>query len=381
MRDDYSRLKENAERQVQSWRWATSGMFAVEPLIFERHERRRGRWLKQAPANQDGAYEYGFDTLGRVRLERQHVRFDGYPERRWFYESFFFYDVSKIDRFLYSYNTDKEAIAFARASVVDQRVSMVESRAVRGVSRERYVWDGPHVVAVHVEHATVEPSGEYLGLKPHGSYWAEYDAKGLLDTLTAGSSSQPSSGGKQRLIYKRPQPGVTLASLVSGVQPTLASAVVDAIRNAAVSEPAYCIALAWDPGQTSSLPPSLGVGLESYRSRLCNAGLQQQDELIWNPAEFDTWIELPRESLTQHCQQLNQYCSQRDNWSGAARMLNDISQTLSLRDWSPDLPITSDFFVYAIDLELVDLYRNVEKACPPNTLRSLRSRGLLCKRR
>ena len=59
------------------------------------------------------------------------------------------------------------------------------------------------------------------------------------------------------------------------------------------------------------------------------------------------------------------------------RLLCAVAARLNLRDWSDTLPVAEDFMVYPVDLELVDLERNLTDCLPPDRLARLRERGLL----
>ncbi|MEU4474959.1 hypothetical protein [Micromonospora sp. NPDC023888] len=58
------------------------------------------------------------------------------------------------------------------------------------------------------------------------------------------------------------------------------------------------------------------------------------------------------------------------------RLLCAVAARLNRRDWSATLPVTDDFVVYAVDLELVDLERNLTDCLPPDRLAQFRERGL-----
>ncbi|RZU78059.1 hypothetical protein EV384_6809 [Micromonospora kangleipakensis] len=50
---------------------------------------------------------------------------------------------------------------------------------------------------------------------------------------------------------------------------------------------------------------------------------------------------------------------------------------LNRQDWTVRMPVTDDFVVYAVDLELVDLDRNLAACVPAQRLALLRDRGLV----
>lgn len=80
----YNQIKQSCEAKVAVWQWASNDWYDPRPLWFERQGNRPGRLLKKSPKKQDDKVEYGFDERGVVQVARQHVRFEGYPERIWF---------------------------------------------------------------------------------------------------------------------------------------------------------------------------------------------------------------------------------------------------------------------------------------------------------
>ncbi len=370
-------LRAKAESAVREWRWATDVMFELEPLWKERHQLAMGRWLKQPPLKKADRYEYGLDDEGCVRMERQHVRFAAYPERLWCYETFYFYNRDDVERYRYSYHPEADAISFSRYHLAGRRVVLAQTRAQRGVSLERYVWRGASVTEVHTEHAPVDPDGTYAEPMHAASYTTSYGADGSLDELLSHRLDSLRDGAQATLVYKRQPKGTTWESLLQPLRVALVREVFEGVRRIGVAEPAYCLALAWSPGQVQSLPPGVAIGLTSHRSRWLAGNETPPREMLWNPAEFGTWVHLDSAALAALVQPVNQYCCARSNWSKVGTMLNGVAQSLSLLDWSAALPTTKDFFAYATDLNLVDLDRNIKASCPPATLQRLQTQGLL----
>src|SRR5882672_10152506 len=88
----YRALKRDCEAKVVAWRWAPNDWYDPRPLRIERQGNRPARLLSTPPKKQADKFEYGLDELGVVHVERQHVRFEGYPERIWFSEMFYVRD-------------------------------------------------------------------------------------------------------------------------------------------------------------------------------------------------------------------------------------------------------------------------------------------------
>jgi hypothetical protein len=107
-------------------------------------------------------------------------------------------------------------------------------------------------------------------------------------------------------------------------------------------------------------------------------------ETAWSPADFDTSTDVdlddagPVRLVRQELSLLD--ADDHDACAGAAigrRLMCAVAARLNLRDWAGALPVTDDFVVYSVDLELVDLQRNLAECLPPNRLAALRERGLL----
>lgn len=75
-RAPYRQRKKRAESQVVEWRWATGPFYGLMPFEPECGQYKRGRPLSRAPKSRDG-YEFGFDSAGRLVVERTWSGFSG----------------------------------------------------------------------------------------------------------------------------------------------------------------------------------------------------------------------------------------------------------------------------------------------------------------
>jgi hypothetical protein len=373
MSSEYRELKKRCEAKVTAWQWASNDWYDPRPLWFERQGGKPGRLFKKAPKNPAYKFEYGFDEHGVVHVERQHIRFEGYPERIWFYEKFYVRGEDVIEISLYNYHPDKESISFDRGTGKDGRIELWESRGQKGLSRERYSWENDRVSVISVEHAAIDDGAPRRPLAHWNRFEAEYDEKGLLGLLCF----WPGQPETVEAIYRRSPQNTTLKQMLSDLHGALVSSIVERVRSAKISDAVFSLVLAWDPGQDQSLPPHIGLGLERERSKWLRENRDDAKSYLWNPAEYEVFLSLESKDLTEICRCINQECKLRDSWAGVAKLLNNIAKELSARDWTGLLSTTEDFVAYATDLELTDFHRNLKASTPPSILKRLSKNGWL----
>jgi hypothetical protein len=369
----YRELKQGCEAKVVAWQWASNEWYAPRPLWFQRQGNRPGRLLKMPPKKQDYKYEYGFDEHGVVHVERQHIRFEGYPKRIWFYEKFYVRDNDVLEVSLYNYHPEKEPIAFDRGTFRNDRLELWESRGRGGLSREKYLWQNDQVAVIRVEHTPIDDRTPRQPLAHWNRFEARYDGKGLLELLCY----WPNHAETVEVIYRRPPQNVTLEQMLSDLHGALVSSIVESVCSAKISESIFSLVLAWDPGQDQSLPPHIGLGLERERSRWLQEHGDDAKCYLWNPAEYEVSLSLDSKELTEICRSINQECRLRESWMGAVKVLNNIAKELSARDWTGLLSTTDDFVAYATDLELTDFHRNLKASTPTSILKRLSKKGWL----
>src|SRR5262249_22033193 len=108
---------------------------------------------------------------------------------------------------------------------------------------------------------------------------------------------------------------------------------------------------------------------------------------IWSPADIseDTPVDLT--AVADTARLLGQELSladadditspQRQGRERARELLCAVAAELNAHDWTQELSTTDDFVVYAVNLELADLDRNMPACLPRTRLALLRERGLL----
>jgi hypothetical protein len=94
---------------------------------------------------------------------------------------------------------------------------------------------------------------------------------------------------------------------------------------------------------------------------------------IWNTAEFSVYADLTDDTeLAKLCELLNQECGLRDLWNLVTKMLNEVAKILGTFDWSDSVKTTSDFVVFANDIEGSDLRQNFNFSVPSNLLKQFK---------
>lgn len=374
--DRYRSLKRTCEEQVVTWRWASNDLYDPRPLYFEMHGHKKGRLLKQVPKTPDHKPEYGYDSAGIVHLARKHVRFSGYPDRLWFYETFYLRGGDEIEVAHFNYHPDKEPIFYAKGNYDDEgRLRFWRSRARGGLTREAYIWDEDKILQIEVEYVRAGNDGTLGALLPYTRYEIHYAEDGTMERVLCHWCRRPDHPSEStQIVYERRPASVTLEQMVTTLRSILKDAIVDLIRRAWISAPVYSLVLAWGPGQQGSLPPSIGLGLDSERQDWLQTDGKEAKEYLWNPAEYQNFLEIRTESVEQACRALNQECQLKDSWKLANQMLNELARELNAIDWTGILQTTDDFVAYAVDFELTHLRDNLKYSAGPMLVKMFEQR-------
>jgi hypothetical protein len=170
---------------------------------------------------------------------------------------------------------------------------------------------------------------------------------------------------------------VTVKSLTRFVRQRLLEMIPQCVQAGGLKEPAYCLVLAYDAEAEEILEPTLGVGLESERQKWLREKGDQAWLSIWNPAEFANFsegpIQLNDEELHRASTWLNRLLAEREQTAPAIKLLVAVAAELEKLDWSRYLQTAPDFVVYAVDLELRHLRKNLKKIVAPKKLAALKA--------
>lgn len=345
-----------AESHVVGWEWSTDlARWVPEPYYHERIGTPRGHRLKSEPVGLDDVARYGFDVDGLLRVGEIHRR-----------------DRTRTTVIA---TPDQDR---ALRHIFDERdvlvaVQLYELERGRAVSGYHYSAGGQWTWSeFDYDTATGLPVRMRWGGSPEGfdEHTAqvrvagsiahfEHDEQGKLVRIV-GRNQLP--GEPDLVLYKRRRKGVSRRELARRVADQLTEAVPAAVDSASLREPVWCLALHYDPG--APLPPSVVLGAEP--------------EL--NPAEWEAArrLELDEPQLLESCAELwSEWGGEDSGPALARRLLNGVAKRLNELDWSDLVSAEEAFFVYAVDLELEDLERNLERSLTRTQLGMLRRRGVV----
>ncbi|GAA2640449.1 hypothetical protein [Paractinoplanes durhamensis] len=375
--DEYETRKQAATAAVASWDWYTWPGLDPRPLHFERDLLKPGRRLDARPPVDRDVQRIGFDAQGRVAVIEE---YSGFLNGRLYYETFLHYgdDVVEAAHF----DTDRP-IYLHEYRYEDGLMRSAETVARGGSGRESYAYTGGRISRIEIEH-----SG-----RSQAALVAEHDDRGLLRLVEA-------MGSATRVRYVRPPAGFDLEVACGTVEDMLVALIPAAAARLAVDEPIDCLALSY--GQATQLSIEITAATAEERAELRSIDA----DAVWSPAEFETGTALdldldldgtaldgtaldgtalddtalddtgPIQLVRQELKLLD--ADDVDVSAGSElgrRLLCAVALRLNRHDWSATLPVTDDFVVYAVDLELADLDRNLADCLPPDRLAQLREQG------
>ena len=152
------------------------------------------------------------------------------------------------------------------------------------------------------------------------------------------------------------------------------------VSSAAIREPIYCVALAYDDEGNDALPPTIGIGLESERQLWKVEHGKNAKEFVWNPAEFfhyeKSHTHFSDDALDEACDYLNGKWAEAGSVAPAAKLLMETAVTLNQTNWPASIQRTQDFVVYAITFEGNGLHKSLKASLTPEKFAKLKSEGL-----
>ena len=175
--------------------------------------------------------------------------------------------------------------------------------------------------------------------------------------------------------------GLTVKSLKETVRKRLVALIPELLSAAAIPEPIYCVALAYDDEGNDALPPTIGIGLESERQRWKVEHGKNAKDFVWNPAEFfhyeKSHTQFSDEALEEACDYLNGKWAEAGSVAPAAKLLMETAVTLNQTNWPSSVQRTHDFVVYAVGFEGSGLQKSLKAGLTSEQLAMLKSEGLL----
>jgi hypothetical protein len=319
---------------------------------------------RRAAAN----HAYGYDRKGRIVViedlhwDHENAAGGGAKQKTAVFEHFLRYPGSQIWVSCFRLKN-----LFSVQAATESSGRIVESREYRfdiGAERTRYVWDGKVLKAAISIDGAGRPTSEAV------YDWANNETRfyRIRRDGTRVPEGEPTAEA------------VNLKVLWKTIQERLLKAIPRMVAAAGIKQRVYCLALAYD-GEGDVLPPLLGIGLASEREKWVSECGKDAREMIWNPAEFahyeKDYTQIQDEELDEACQSFNQAAAERVSGNPAKRMLSDLAGALARYDWSRKLKTTPDFVVFAVDLELADLRKNLKVSVPAARLNQLKKAGYL----
>jgi hypothetical protein len=94
----------------------------------------------------------------------------------------------------------------------------------------------------------------------------------------------------------------------------------------------------------------------------------EDDESRWSPADMYNETSVDLTAVADTARLLAQELTLRAELDRGRVLLCSVAAELNGHDWASVLPVTDDFVVYAVDMELVDLHRNMRDCVPADKL-------------
>jgi len=382
---EYEQRRATAYAAVVRWHWYSWHAYDLRPLHYERALLKPGRRLAERPPLDRDHDRIGFDAQDRpvVMLE-----YSGFLDGKLYYET---YREYLTDRGLVEeahFSADRKPIYLHEYRFDGGLIRAAWSAASGGGGYETYEYAGSRVTRIAIYHAapTGRPGRRLHPPAPYQVINAEYDDAGLsrLEIEWQGAQTE--------LKYQRPPDGFTVERACRQVHRELVRQIPAAVRGLTIDAPAYCVALAYQHEDPLDFRVQVGLD-EQRRAWLADRADEQTDEKaagieeIWSPAELGEELPVELGTVAGTARLLGQEWSLADaeditaptapGGEGARELFCAVAAELNTADWAQLLPITDDFVVYAVDVELADLDRNMPACLPPTRLALLHDRGLL----
>jgi len=371
-------LRQACEAAVVQWQWApeNAGLQRPQPLYHQRYGLPLPKLLDEAPSTPRTEQQYGLDANGEIVVAREYVGADEFREEL---------RVRRGDTVVgYRWIETAEAAGVNIARFRDGRMqSYVEiwpqmltvTDMPHGSLIERYAWDGDRLTVIDVQ--TVIVFGAMPATPDVTQIRPSYDHAGRLIEL------REHSARGEKVLYRARDSAPSIAALHRPVEDRLVE-LLPALVGEHVNEPIYCLALHYQPEWP--LPPNVAAGIERDRREWMQS-IRDPETLwltVWNPAEFSSYSgeSLGGRPLTDVDAELAAALAEIPENSEESRehgraTLNRVARRLQKLDWQPIAPVTADFVVFAVDLELTHLEENLRYSVPAALRKRLAAQRLL----
>jgi hypothetical protein len=359
------------ETRVARWVWAAerTEWEVLAPLWVERRgERPGGGVLAAAPENVADAVLYGYGAGGELLIARRFrdgapgdpdirdyvVRVpaeDGTVLQLCFFHPFVrsaFAELRRIER---------ATISGDRVVAVDVWSAPPEEGAHM---REEYIYAEDRLTRIEYSfRALARPD-----VLRH-SYEVGYDGEGRLQTIV-----KQQTGKADDVVY-RASSTAAVRNARKRIVARLADGVIAWANRVELQMPACAIAIAYDAESGAPLPPSLGVITKANVS----GAPSRVPEDLWNPAEFPGFDVQPAEfddpDLLEDCRTLNQAWASTLDTDAVRKLLVETAKQVNARRNEIRIESLGELAIYAVDLELVDLQRNLRATVSPTVIENI----------
>jgi hypothetical protein len=357
----FSVLREQFLSRVTRWEWTNGERYDPRPLYFKRGHV-RGRTLRHIPTDKYATYgrhEYGFDSDGRVVVDRDHQggaveAFHDYTTdfiERTIYQSY--YKALRAVEWLYLNNGVPTHFAslWIVGSPEDVWPDALQGKFNISTYEEEYVYAGGRLELIKWKRRNDwRRSGQFNIAE--GEYHFEYDVKGSLTRIT----DVMGGGTWTRTTYRKREPGETARSITIDVEQRLFNIIPQLVADAKFKEPLYCLQFLYYH-DNRNFPPRLFPGFESRRQRILETGEPKGiPHYVWadiwhadeHEGQHDSPLAVTDADTLLACERLEMEIHMYGRYRHGAKVLRRIARVLNQLDWSKITPVTPDFIVYAL---------------------------------
>ena len=387
-----ARLDHECLERVVRWEYWTGEAYSIVPLERQLTHSPRGKQLQEG--NGDETWHFGFDDKDRLVVRRIGYR-AGRNQLFWRRNAYHVWRADGVDRF--EFDSDPRhydgrdldvAPKLLRVELDDERVIGLEE--FRGneytndrdmiAARAEYDYDeSGRIARIRCVSLNAKALAEFLGIlnyqSPDTAAVAEvaWTSRGTLDCVELVEGRR--GDGRTTLFRRRrgDEPGINelLRQIEDALVEGIPIALAHDLERRRASSPIWCIELMYDFDNASAWPTTW-VGTTSDRDA--------SEPTDWNFAEWamelnaDPAVPSDLEPVILRVEEL---LNESDSWWRFRKMLCAASRRLVEFAWPESIARSDDFVVTAIDIELVDLERNLKEVLGSARVRELKRSGRL----
>jgi hypothetical protein len=365
-------LREEHLGKVVRWVYSTEELWSCWDL------REKGSEDSILPGPDGAFYAYGFDEEGRRILVRE---FEW--NSVWVQQGSHGTKSGPELRRVPTGNVRREYLIKYEGNCL--QVSVLEGGALKSVEQlefqDRLLMDSEKFESESYSHLRFFYEGRR---KKKQQYFADHER---LDTeIHYGPHGEQTIFRVRRdgTLFQLGQPlpkGTTPKTLKAVIRERLLLLVPQVVEQAKIAEPIYCVSLGYDGEGNDVLPPLIGIGVESERTKWLQEHGTKARDWVWNPEEFYHFekphTQMEDDALEEACDLLNNHLAERDSLGPAVRLLIEVATQLNRISWPAGIHKTPDFVVYAVDIEMSSLQKNMKASLSAEQFANLKARRLL----